>query len=73
MTQFLTVAVVIALFAVLMPVAVRSMRRRRGGGSVGAALMSLETVYRPETRHAVQAQQVQAKATSEIGDPPAQA
>ena len=72
MTQFLTVAVVIALFVVLMPVAVRSMRRRRGGG-MGAALMSLETVYRPETRHAVQAQQVQAKATSENGDPPAQA
>jgi len=72
MTQFLTVAVVIALFVVLMPVAVRSMRRRRGGG-MGAALMSLETVYRPETRHAVQAQQVQAKTTSENGDPPAQA
>lgn len=72
MTQFLTVAVVIALFVVLMPVAVRSMRRRRGGG-VGAALMSLETVYRPETRHAVQAQQVEARATSENGDPPAQA
>jgi hypothetical protein len=71
MTQFLTVAVVIALFVVLMPVAVRSMRRRRGG--VGAALMSLETVYRPETRHAVQAQQVEARATSENGDPPAQA
>ena len=72
MTQFLTVAVVIALFAVLMPVAVRSMRRRRGG-SVGAALMSLETAYRPETRHVVQAQQVEARATSENGDPPAQA
>jgi len=72
MTQFLTVAVVIALFVVLMPVAVRSMRRRRGGG-MGAALMSLETVYRPETRHAVQAQQVEARATSENSDPPAQA
>ena len=72
MTQFLTVAVVIALFVVLMPVAVRSMRRRRGGG-MGAALMSLETVYRPEARHAVQAQRVEAKATSENGDPPAQA
>ena len=71
MTQLLTVAVVIALFVVLMPVAVRSMRRRRGGG-MGAALMSLQTAYRPETRHAVQAQQVEARATSENGDPPAQ-
>lgn len=70
MTQVLTVVAVIALFVVLMPLAVRSMRRRRGGG-LGNALMSLETAYRPETRHAVEAQQVEAKAAVETGEPPA--
>lgn len=70
MTQVLSVLAVVALFVVLMPLAVRSMRRRRGGG-LGSALMSLETAYRPETRHAVQAQQTDPKGAAESGEPPA--
>lgn len=69
MTQILSVVAVIALFVVLMPLAVRSMRRRRGGG-MGSALMSLETAYRPETRHAVQAQKAEPKGAAENGEPP---
>ena len=71
MTQILSILAVIVLTAILMPITVRSMRRRRRGkGGLGGALMSLEAVYRPAVEHVIEAQQEKPKASPENGDPP---
>ena len=71
MIQILSVLAVIALCVILIPIAVRSMRRHpRGNGGVGGALMSLEAFYRPSVEHVIEAQQEKPKGSPENSEPP---
>ena len=71
MIQILPALVVIALGAVLMPILVRSTRRRRrGSGGLGGALLSLESAFRPATEHVIEARRETPKGSAETGEPP---